>query len=243
MTGATAGSAAGPDPGRPVRVLVVDDDPLVRSALVMVLGGAPDLLVVGEAADGDEVPAATAAHRPDVVLMDVRMPRTDGLRATEALVAARGAAGPDAAGPSVLVLTTFDTDDLVLRALRAGAAGFLLKDTPPAQIVEAVRAVGRGEASFSPTALRHLVDAVARPGPGAAGGDGPRRARALLARLTEREREVMRLIARGYAYKEVAKELFISIKTVETHMSNVLRKLQLSSRHELTRWASDRRLL
>jgi DNA-binding NarL/FixJ family response regulator len=158
----------------PVRVLVVDDDALVRSALAMVLGGAAGLELVGEAGDGAEVPAAVERTRPDVVLMDIRMPRTDGLTATEALVRVPGA-------PAVIVLTTFDADDQVLRALRAGASGFLLKDTPPAAIVEAVRRVADGEPMLSPTVTRQLIahvsavrpaapaDVRQQPGPGPAG--------------------------------------------------------------------------
>ncbi len=214
-----------------VRVLVVDDDPLVRSALALVLGGAPDLLVVAEAGDGEQVPAAVARHAPHVVLMDVRMPGVDGLRATEALVAARREGHP---APAVLVLTTFDTDELVLRALRAGAAGFLLKDTPPAQIVDAVRAVARGEASVSPSALRHLVDAVARRpevDPRAAAGAARRdRAQALLGRLTAREREVAAAVGEGLSNAEVAARLFLSITTVKTHVTRIMAALEVVNR-------------
>ena len=139
----------------PVRVLVVDDDPLVRSALALVLGGAPDLLVVAEAGDGEQVPAAVARHAPHVVLMDVRMPCVDGLRATEALVAAQREGHP---APAVLVLTTFDTDELVLRALRAGATGFLLKSMPRDQLTAAVHAAVRGDRLLAPALLRRLLD-------------------------------------------------------------------------------------
>ncbi|KKJ93420.1 response regulator transcription factor, partial [Micromonospora sp. HK10] len=143
----------------PVGVLIVDDDALVRAALSMILGGAPDIRVVGEATDGAEVPAAVAAYAPDVVLMDIRMPRVDGLTATEAL-----RSGPEP--PEVLVLTTFDADEQVLRALRAGAGGFLLKDTPPAEIVAAVRRVAAGEATLSPAVTRKLITHVTAPAAG-----------------------------------------------------------------------------
>jgi DNA-binding NarL/FixJ family response regulator len=213
----------------PVRVLVVDDDPLVRSALVMVFGGAPDVAVVGEAGDGSEVPAALAAHSPDVVLMDVRMPRVDGLRATEAIVAARTGGEPQR--PAVLVLTTFDTDELVLGALRAGAAGFLLKDTPPAQIVDAVRAVARGEVSVSPSALRHLVDAVARqPSRPDAATARAVAAQALLARLTDREREVAVAVGGGLSNAEVAARLHLSVATVKSHVTRILQALEVVNR-------------
>src|SRR5690606_32379109 len=141
----------------PIRVLLVDDDPLLRAGLTMMLGGAEDLVVVGEAGDGAQVPAMVAEHRPDVVLMDIRMPTLDGLSATETL-----RARPDA--PDVVVLTTSDADEHVLRALRAGAAGFLLKDTPPAEIVEAVRRVARGEPVLSPAVTRRLIGRVAESG-------------------------------------------------------------------------------
>ncbi|MFD0824028.1 response regulator transcription factor, partial [Micromonospora zhanjiangensis] len=137
-------------------MLIVDDDALVRAGLSMILGGVPDLRVVGEVADGGEVAAAVASHRPDVVLMDIRMPRMDGLTATELL---RRSPSP----PEVIVLTTFDADEHVLRALRAGAGGFLLKDTPPAEIVAAVRRVAAGEATLSPTVTRRLIDHVTGP--------------------------------------------------------------------------------
>src|ERR1044071_8969692 len=136
------------------RVLIVDDDPLVRAGLTMILAGTDDLRVVGEASDGSEVPAAVSAHTPDVVLMDIRMPQVDGLAATEAL---RRHPAP----PEVIVLTTFDADEYVLRALRAGASGFLLKDTPPVEILQAVRKVAQGEATLSPTVTRRLIAHVA----------------------------------------------------------------------------------
>src|SRR5215468_611245 len=162
-----------------VRILIVDDDPLVRAGLKMILNGVPDLAVVGEAADGTEVVPAVDACRPDVVLMDIRMPGLDGLAATE-LVRARSHA------PDVIVLTTFHADEYVLRALRAGASGFLLKDTPPTEILRAVSRVAAGEPILSPSVTRQLIAHV-----GSTGADARQRhARTLLARLSEREREV-----------------------------------------------------
>ncbi|MFI5834972.1 response regulator [Micromonospora sp. NPDC051300] len=214
-----------------VRVLIVDDDPLVRGALSMILGGVPDLTVVGEAADGAEVPAAVAAHAPDVVLMDIRMPRVDGLAATEAL---RAAADP----PEVLVLTTFDADEQVLRALRAGASGFLLKDTPPAEIVAAVRRVAAGEATLSPAVTRKLIAHVtAAPSP----GPDPKRQRAvrLLAGLSEREREVALLLGRGRTNAEISAELFMSVATVKAYVSRLLTKLDLNNRVQVALLVQD----
>ncbi|TYP89156.1 response regulator [Blastococcus xanthinilyticus] len=220
----------GPD----VRVLVVDDDPLVRSALAMVLGGAPGLALVGEAADGDEVPAAVAGAAPDIVLMDIRMPRTDGLTATERLLA-RGD------GPQVIVLTTFDADDHVLRALRAGASGFLLKDTPPAAIVDAVRRVADGEPMLSPTVTRQLIAHVAEA---AAPQDDPeQRARPLLARLSEREREVALAVGRGLSNADIAAELYMSVATVKAHVSRLLTKLEAANRVQVALVVHDAGLL
>ncbi|WP_088979576.1 response regulator [Micromonospora coxensis] len=216
----------------PVRVLIVDDDALVRAGLSMILGGAPDVRVVGEAADGAEVPAAVEAYAPDVVLMDIRMPRVDGLTATEAL-----RAGP--CPPEVLVLTTFDADEQVLRALRAGAAGFLLKDTPPAEIVRAVRRVAAGEATLSPTVTRKLithVTAVAAPS-----GPDPRRQRALrlLDGLTGREREVALALGQGRTNAEISAELFMSVATVKAYVSRLLTKLELNNRVQVALLVHD----
>ncbi|NED54916.1 response regulator transcription factor [Micromonospora aurantiaca] len=216
----------------PVRVLIVDDDPLVRGALSMILGGVPDLAVVGEAADGAEVPAAVAAHAPDVVLMDIRMPRVDGLAATEAL---RAAAEP----PEVLVLTTFDADEQVLRALRAGASGFLLKDTPPAEIVAAVRRVAAGEATLSPAVTRKLIAHVTGTAP--VPGADPKRERAvrLLDGLSEREREVAVLLGRGRTNAEISAELFMSVATVKAYVSRLLTKLDLNNRVQVALLVQD----
>ena len=206
----------------PVRVLVVDDDPLVRAALAMVLGGSGDCALVGEATDGEEVPAAVAEHAPDVVLMDIRMPHVDGLTATERL---RGRPGR----PEVIVLTTFDADASVLRALRAGASGFLLKDTPPAAIVDAVRRVAAGEPMLSPTVTRQLMAHVADAD---ASGPDERRATALalLGRLSEREHEVALAVGRGLSNAQIAAEAYLSVATVKAHVSRLLTKLEAANR-------------
>ena len=220
-----------PPASRPVRVLVVDDDALVRSALSMVLGGTTGIELVGMAADGDEVPAAVAAHRPDVVLMDIRMPRTDGLTATERLRRLPGA-------PEVVVLTTFEADDHVLRALRAGAAGFLLKDTRPGDIVAAVHRVVAGEAMLSPAVTRRLIDHVTtaitpeRPDRAARAGD-------LLARLTDREREVAVLVGRGMSNAEIGADLYMSVSTVKAYVSRLLSKLDLTNRVQVALLVHD----
>jgi DNA-binding NarL/FixJ family response regulator len=217
----------------PVRVLIVDDDPLVRAGLTMILSAAADVEVVGEAADGSEVPAAVAALRPHVVLMDIRMPRVDGLAATESLRQRPGA-------PEVIVLTTFGADEFVLRALRAGASGFLLKDTPPTEIQHAVRRVANGEATLSPTVTRQLIAHVAGP---AGAGDGRSRdrtrARAALDRLSERERDVALALGRGCSNAEISAELFMSVATVKAHVSRLLTKLDLNNRVQVALLVHD----
>jgi len=211
-----------------IRVLIVDDDALVRAGLSMMLAGSDDVRVVAEAADGSEVEAAVDAYRPDVVLMDIRMPGMDGLAATERLL---GRPEP----PQVIVLTTFDADEHVLRALRAGAGGFLLKDTPPPDILRAIRLVAAGEAMLSPAVTRRLIEHVAD------GGDGARRARAreLLERLTEREREVAVAIGGGKSNAEIAAELYMSVATVKAHVSRLLQKLELDNRVQIALLAHD----
>ena len=218
-------------PSRLVRVLVADDDPLVRSALSMVLDAAAGVVLVGEVADGDEVPAAVAAHSPDVVLMDIRMPRVDGLTATELLRRQPGA-------PEVIVLTTFDVDDYVLRALRAGAAGFLLKDTRPADIVAAVHKVVDGEAMLSPAITRRLIDLVTAE-PAAPSPTSGRRGEDLLARLTERERDVAVAVGRGLSNAEIGAEVYLSVATVKTYVSRVLTKLELTNRVQVALLVHD----
>jgi len=218
----------------PTRVLVVDDDPLVRAALAMVLGGAEGLLLVGEAADGDEVPAAVERTSPDVVLMDIRMARVDGLTATEQL---RGRPG----GPQVIVLTTFDADEQVLRALRAGASGFLLKDTPPVDIVAAVHRVADGEPMLSPTVTRQLIAHVAESERRAGDPAASRSARAhtLLDRLSEREREVAVAVGRGLPNAQIGAELYMSVATVKAHVSRVLTKLDVDNRVQVALLVHD----
>ncbi len=208
------------------RVLVVDDDPLVRAGLTMMLDGADGIAVVGEASDGDEVPALLDRHPVDVVLMDLRMPRLDGVRATARLRARAGA-------PEVVVLTTFDSDEEILGALRAGANGFLLKDTPPQQIADAVRRAAMGESILSPTVTRRLIDHAVDHGGVAA------LARRRLAGLTEREREVVRAIGQGRTNAEIAGELFLSLATVKAHVSQILLKLELSNRTQVALLAHD----
>ncbi|MEU4512595.1 response regulator transcription factor [Nonomuraea wenchangensis] len=202
-----------------IKVLVVDDDAMVRAGLSMILGGAGDIAIVGEAADGAEVPPLVAEHRPDVVLMDIRMPAVDGLTATEAL---RATAAP----PEVVVLTTFHADAQVLRALRAGAAGFLLKDIAPADLVQAIRKVAAGEPILSPAVTRQLITHVSDGG----AGERTARARRLLARLSEREREVATAVGQGRSNAEIARELYMSVPTVKAHVSRILTKLALNNR-------------
>jgi DNA-binding NarL/FixJ family response regulator len=223
---------AGVIPDDPVDVLIVDDDPLVRAGLTMMLGGTPDIRVVAEAGDGTEVLPLVDRHAPAVVLMDIRMPGMDGLAATEAL-RARGRA------PEVIVLTTFDADRHVLRALRAGAAGFLLKDTPPEEIVAAVRLVARGRPVLSPDVTRRLIARVAE-------SDHDRRrdrARARLALLNDRERDVAVAVGQGRSNAEIGALLHLAVPTVKTHVSNILTKLDLNNRVQIALLAHDAGLL
>jgi len=212
--------------GVTIKVLLVDDDALVRAGLTMMLDGANGIEVVGEAADGDQVPAAVDAHAPDVVLMDLRMPRTDGITATRRLRARPRA-------PEVIVLTTFDADENVLGGLRAGASGFLLKDSPPARIVEAIRRVAAGDPILSPEITRRLMDRAA------AQAGARERARAALATLTPREHEVAIGIARGETNAEIAARLFMSLATVKSHITHILTKLALTNRTQIALLAHD----
>lgn len=204
-----------------ISVLLVDDDPLVRSALGLMLGGQSDLQVVAEAADGRAGLAAVREHRPDVVLMDIRMPVMDGLAATRALHA-------EPFPPRVIVLTTFDADEHVTAAIAAGAEGFLLKDTPPARIVEAIRTVAAGDPILSPTAASALIKQVRA-------GLGPDRtaARRRLASLTPREREVAGAVARGLSNAEIGRELYLSVPTVKAHVSRLFEKLGATNRVQI----------
>ena len=210
------------------RVLLVDDDPLVRSALSLMLGGQPDLEVVGEAADGHEGVDLARRLSPDVVLMDIRMPRLGGLEATRALHAE-----PDP--PRVIVLTTFDADDHVVGALAAGADGFLLKDTPPPEIVAAIRRVADGDPMLSPSVTRTLIDRL-RTDETASRVSG---AEARLARLTEREREVATSVGRGLSNAEIARELHLSVPTVKAHVSRLFDKLGLTNRVQIAMLVHD----
>ncbi|GAA4939083.1 LuxR family two component transcriptional regulator [Actinomycetospora succinea] len=214
------------------RVLVVDDDALVRSGLRLMLGEAEDITIVAEATDGDEVPAAVAEHRPDVVLMDLRMPRVDGVRATAELLA-----GTDP--PAVLVLTTFDSDQDVLAALRAGATGYLVKDTPPADIEDAIRRVAAGGTSLSSSVTRRLI-AAATGGDGRGGReDRSTAASTRLAALSEQERAVAAAVGRGWGNARISTELWLSLSTVKTYLSSALAKLDLDNRTQLALLAHD----
>jgi DNA-binding NarL/FixJ family response regulator len=213
----------------PVRVVVVDDHGMFRAGVrsELVTAGAGVVDIVGEAADVDTAVTVVADSAPDVVLLDVHLPGGGGAEVMRR--------HPSAA-TRYLALSVSDAAEDVIGTIRGGARGYVTKTITGPELVDAIRRVADGDAVFSPRLAGFVLDAFAGSIDVSAVDED-------LDRLTEREREVMRLIARGYAYKEVAKELFISVKTVETHMSSVLRKLQLSSRHELTKWASDRRLL
>ncbi|MFC6305257.1 response regulator [Oerskovia jenensis] len=219
MTPSTAPAAPGTRTDAPLRVVLVDDDTLVRAGLRLILGGDRTIEIVGEAADGIAAVSEIARTRPDVVLMDIRMPRRDGLAALEIARAADPAL-------KVIVLTTFDADDMVLTALRLGAAGFLLKDTPPAELVAAVRLVAEGRSMLSPSVTEQLITAVARQPV----DDREAAARTRLARLTERELEVAVAIGAGLSNADIATSLFLSIATVKTHVGRVLDKLGADNR-------------
>ena len=212
----------------PIRVLVVDDQELVRLGFCVILDAADGITVVGEAANGEAAVSAVAAHKPDVVLMDIRMPGMDGLEATRLIT--RGPATPHSAGsgpatpPKVVMLTTFDLDDYVYEALRAGASGFLLKDSPRHDLIAAVRAAAAGDALLAPSVTRRLIEAFARRPPETS--PSPSR----LASLTARERDVLLLLARGRSNAEIAAVLFVSEATVKTHVGNLLAKLGLRDR-------------
>jgi DNA-binding NarL/FixJ family response regulator len=222
-----------------IRLLVADDQAMIRAGLRMILDNEPDLAVVGEAADGFQAVEAAASLRPDVVLMDVRMPRLDGIEATRRIVAT----GP--AAPGVLVLTTFDDDEYVFNALRAGASGFLLKDVGPDPLIEAIHTVARRESLLAPAVTRRVVEryvelerassaATAATAADAAAAGAPARSPAAVAvaraALTDRERQVLVGLAAGRSNGELAAELFLSEATVKTHVSSVLSKLGLRSR-------------
>ncbi|WP_311209666.1 MULTISPECIES: response regulator transcription factor [unclassified Aeromicrobium] len=220
---------ARPGGSAPLRVLIVDDHAMFRTGVRAELEKDARLQVVGEAEDVDSAVPAVLELRPDVVLLDVHMPGGGGAEVIRRV---------DRTAPDVrfLALSVSDAAEDVIGVIRAGARGYVTKNISGSELVDALHRVASGDAVFSPRLAGFVLDAFA-------GTIEVAQVDEDLDRLTEREREVMRLIARGYAYKEVAKELFISVKTVETHVSSVLRKLQLSSRHELTKWASDRRLI
>lgn len=206
-----------------IRVAVVDDEALVRRGLTVLLRMEPDIDVVGEAGDGDGAVALVRREHPDVVLMDIRMPRTDGLTATRTLLA-----DPATAATRVLVLTTFDLDEHVFAALRAGASGFLPKDTAPEDLLRAIRVIADGEALLAPTVTRRLIEEFVRraPAPVSRGVAG-------LDLLTEREVEVLRAVALGRTNAEIARDLYVSYATVKTHVSRLLAKLQARDRAQL----------
>lgn len=212
-----------PATGAPIRVLIADDQPLIRAGLRVLLETEDGYAVAAEAADGDEAVRRCRETGPDVVLLDVRMPGTDGLTALETIHAE---AGPD--GPRVLVLTTFDLDEYVYRALRGGASGFLLKDTDPVALLRAIDLVHAGEALLAPTVTRRLIAEFARSGPAA-----PRPADGRLGVLTPREREVLALVGRGRSNGEIAAELVISPATARTHVGRLLVKLDARDRVQL----------
>jgi DNA-binding NarL/FixJ family response regulator len=216
-------------------ILLADDQELLRVGFRMVLDAQPDLEVVGEAGDGAQALAFVLEHSPDVVLMDVRMPGTDGVQATNRIVAS--------GSPSrVIILTTFDLDEYAYAALRAGASGFLLKDAPPADLISAIRAVASGDAVVAPSTTRRLLSKVAHrlPGPNAApnGQDDP-----ALALLTPREREVMLAVSRGLSNAEIAEALVLSEATVKTHVGRILAKLELRDRVQIVVFAYDHGLV
>ena len=211
-----------------IRVLLVDDDPLVRSALSLMLGGQSDIEVVGEAPNGEAGLALVTQTQPDVVLMDIRMPVMDGLEATRVL---HSRPSP----PAVVVLTTFDADDHVLRAVASGADGFLLKDTPPGDIVGAIRTVAAGDAMLSPSATRSLVSRLRSTTP----DDRTTSAADRLTVLTERELEVAVCVGRGLSNSEIASELYLSIPTVKSHVSRLLTKLDSTNRVQVAMVVHD----
>jgi DNA-binding NarL/FixJ family response regulator len=227
-----------------IRVLLVDDDPLVRAGLRLMLRSAPDIDVVGEAADGAAAITAAAELVPDVVLMDIRMPGTDGVTATAAITAAaaqatatpatppaaRATSAAAAAGPRVVALTTFDADELVRQAIAAGAVGYLVKDTPPAEIISAVRAVAAGQGVLSPAVTGPLLDQM-RDAAAAPPGAGP--SRPGLGVLTERERAVALAVTDGATNAEIARQLYVSAATVKATVSRILAKLELDNRVQL----------
>jgi DNA-binding NarL/FixJ family response regulator len=212
-----------------ISVLLVDDQSMVREGFAAVLSAQPDLTVVGGAADGEQAIALAREHRPDVILMDVRMPRLDGLAATRQVLAQTSAEDR----PRVLILTTFDLDEYVYEALRAGASGFLLKDATAYELVAAVRVVAAGDALLAPSVTRRLIEDFASRRPAA------RVSPAALAALTPREQDVLRLVARGLANREIAAELVVAEQTVKTHLGRIFHKLELRDRAQAVVFAYE----
>ncbi len=211
-----------------IRVVVADDQDLVRAGLVMILGAYPALEVVGEAADGIQALDLTRRLRPDVLLVDIRMPGLDGVEVT------RRVAGPDVTDPiAVVVITTFDLDEYVLGALRAGARGFLLKDAGPELLVQAIHAAAAGDALIAPNVTRRLLATFADRAPAAPVQP--------IDPLTEREEEVLVLVARGWTNAEIARELYVSLSTVKSHVASLMAKLGARNRVEIAMWAYDTR--
>ncbi|MFD3542435.1 response regulator [Streptomyces sp. NPDC058662] len=206
-----------------IRVVIADDQDMVRTGFRMILESRPDIEVVADVADGEAALAAVAEHRPDVLLLDIRMPKLDGLEVTRHL------SGPD--GPRIVIVTTFDLDEYVHAALHGGASGFLLKDASPAMLVEAVRAAAVGDSLVSPAITVRLLREPAPRSP------APAAARRPAEPLTDRERDVVRCLARGLTNNEIAGELFVSLSTVKTHLANVQAKLDARNRVEIAAWA------
>ena len=204
-----------------IRVLIVDDEPLVRSGVRMILEGEHDIEIVGEAADGNEALEQAHALTPNIVMLDIRMPGLDGIETTRRLLERKAA-------PRILILTTFDLDEYVYEAMKAGASGFLLKNVPPAKLVDAVRTVADGDALLAPAITRRMIERFVQRAPVGAGRP------AQLAELTERELDVLRLIARGLSNAEIGKALFLSEATIKSHVNRILSKLDLRDRTQAT---------
>lgn len=216
-----------------IRVLLADDQALIRAGFRALLEHTDDVVVVGEAADGEQAVSLASSTRPDVVLMDIRMPGVDGIEATR-----RIAADGELAGVRVLILTTFESDEYVYEALRSGAAGFVVKDTEPADLIQAVRVVAAGDALLSPSVTRRLIADIAARTPKASAGPGYR-----IDRLTQREREVLALVGRGRSNDEIARCLVLSPLTAKTHVSRIMGKLDARDRAQLVVIAYETRLV
>lgn len=219
-------------PDQVIRLGIVDDDPMVRTGLRLLFGGSPDIEIVAEAADGAEALTMAETYRLDVVLMDIRMPKVDGLIATQRIRRLPNA-------PQVIVLTTFGADDYVLDALRGGASGFLLKDTPPREIIQAVRLVAAGAGMLSPAVIRGLIDFVADP----ASGSRRARARSRIDELTERERQVALALGVGCSNAEISSRLRMSLPTVKGHVSRLIAKLEMNNRTQVAVLVNEAELI